>query len=726
MSEQDILQKKDLFKNFIERHRLHDAFALIRGLSERQMSWELTDEINRLESVYRYMVSYALDGADDPQRDAVYDDIVSSLAVVFDRLVRLAATPSNPTMYYSLLRDKKRETLGLIARRYLDSLASTDNFAKAMGNVDRTDVMKTEVLVRDMFGIIWTTFPLTDSNASVLEELLSSATVPYHAKRSVVAALSMSLISFFDDNVFKTLASVYAKADDPRLEMPALTGLCLGLYLNRNRRMSRKVTDIVASLRELPQWTSDLRTVFLELIRTRDTERITRKLRDEVVPGMMKMKPKIQKGFLTDIDLNDIEANPEWESLLNETGLADQLKELNELQQEGGDVMMGTFAHLKSFPFFYDMANWFLPFYPEHTALARSVEDYDALTELLDIAPVFCESDKYSFMFALCTAPPAQRKMMAQQLETQNIQQADLEQASLMLNPDRRRSVANRYIQDLYRFFNLFRRKDDFYNPFADEINLSAVDLLKGDLKQGDTLSLVAEFYFAHGYYAEALNVFKIIDENNLPQAQLYQKMGYCEQKLGNLNEALRYYEQAEMLDSNSRWTLRRLAGVLRALGQPKRALQYYKRLDELEPEKFATLLALGESSLAIGKYDAALDYLYKAQWLKPESNRTLRPLAWTLTMLGKHDKARELYDRILADNPTADDYMNLGHLYLLCGDTRQAVNEYKTAVLASADGIAWFRDAYKADFDELAKAGISPSTLDLVSDAVLYSLDNK
>ena len=48
--------------------------------------------------------------------------------------------------------------------------------------------------------------------------------------------------------------------------------------------------------------------------------------------------------------------------MMERSGLAEKLKEMSEIQEEGGDVMMGTFEHLKTFPFFSEPANWFLPF----------------------------------------------------------------------------------------------------------------------------------------------------------------------------------------------------------------------------------------------------------------------------------------------------------------------------------------------------------------------------
>jgi len=45
------------------------------------------------------------------------------------------------------------------------------------------------------------------------------------------------------------------------------------------------------------------------------------------------------------------EENPEWQEILDKSGISDKLQELSELQLEGADVYMSTFSMLKNFPF---------------------------------------------------------------------------------------------------------------------------------------------------------------------------------------------------------------------------------------------------------------------------------------------------------------------------------------------------------------------------------------
>ena len=38
-------------------------------------------------------------------------------------------------------------------------------------------------------------------------------------------------------------------------------------------------------------------------------------------------------------DMNSLDKNPEWQEILEQSGIADKLKELNDLQLEGADVL---------------------------------------------------------------------------------------------------------------------------------------------------------------------------------------------------------------------------------------------------------------------------------------------------------------------------------------------------------------------------------------------------
>ena len=108
----------------------------------------------------------------------------------------------------------------------------------------------------------------------------------------------------------------------------------------------------------------------LGYIQAHETEKITKKLNEEIIPEMMKLSPMIGKKINLDEWIGESgvnEKNPEWQKILDESGLTDKLQEFSELQLKGADVFHSTFSNLKSYPFFNEMCNWSLPFNPRHS-----------------------------------------------------------------------------------------------------------------------------------------------------------------------------------------------------------------------------------------------------------------------------------------------------------------------------------------------------------------------
>lgn len=728
MAENEILSKKELFDRMLSQGRLHEAIAMLKSISEKKMLWEVTDRITRVEEAYRYMLRYAMEGVADPHRDVIYNNIKNDLRMLYDRLTRLVNMQSSPTLYYTTLRAGNVTAVADACGRYRKLLHGNDAFSIAAGVSQGVTAVELESAETTLFESVWVNFPYSGDDENALNALMGDASIPAHVKILVISALMLGSMEFFDSRRALVLANVYAsEASGEQIRMTALTALLLSLYVNRGKEFPPELSARISVLRDMASWRQDIKTVYLELIRTRDTERITAKLRDEIVPEMIKMKPEIDKRIKADfeqgVDPSELEENPEWQDFLESSGIADRMKELSEIQEEGGDVLMGTFSQLKSYPFFYNPANWFRPFYADSPVVAQLGDDTNVLGELIAQSFFMCDSDKYSFVLAFASMPEAQRNMMISQIKAQNINAAEIQNASLNLSTDTRKNVVNKYVQNLYRFFRLFRRRSDFKDPFASEINLIDVKPLQSDFMEDSTLQLVGEFYFKHQYYKEAFGVFKLREAHVFPDATLYQKLGYCQHRLGNTESAIKYYEQSELLTGNSLWTTKRLAAAHKQMGNFKEALEYYNRLDAMQPDKFATSLNIGQCQMALGQYAEASKAFYKAHYLDERSEKPMRLLAWALLMQKDLDASQVIYDKILNTTTTQPlDYLNRGHVALVKGDFRTAINFYNKFVATSPGGWPDFIREMSDDSSHLVGLGVDEGILPLVTDATKYA----
>lgn len=733
---------KEKIVRYVAEHRLRDAFAMARSLSEGMMNWELSQEIAGTEEGYRYMLEYAARGAEDPGRSKMAAELGSGLLGIVDRLERENLKRDEQTLYFSTLRyeeSQRSDTLQALIAGYekLNNEGSMFNFVVSGVHSDkrRQAMTERETLERRLFNRVWVTHPLSGGEAEALASVITGDSCPQYFKELMVWAVTLGGLHYFDQRRLELGLDAYLTGDD-RLSVAGLTGLVLMMHRWRDRVTGKRVADKLSAAMERPEWRDDLRTVTMELVKTIDTDRITRKIRDEVVPEMLKLRPEIDRKLnrkIENLDPTDMEENPEWQEMMEKSGLADKLKEMSEIQEEGGDVMMGTFEHLKTFPFFSEPANWFLPFHCDYSLFSGSDSgEFQPVADLMAAAPFLCDSDKYSFMFSLQHVPAMQRDLMLQQFKAQGDQLAELRAASLTTGNADRRNLVNKQVQNLYRFFRLFRRKGEFPNPFAGGVNPVEVKALEEEIIAMDLLDVVGQYYFSHGYYAQALETFRRLEALSAPGAELYQKMGYALQKSGDYERATDYYMKAEMLDSRSDWTLRRLARCLMVLRRPEEALERLKVLEERHPEHAGTALNIGRCLVELERYAEAASEYYKAEYLDEKSGKALRPLAWCLLMEKDFSQSRKYYEKAIElTDSQPEDYLNMGHLSLAEGNFKEAMNFYSLNVSARMGGdgnrrreaIDGFIADMRSDARYLRRVGVDEELIPLLVDSLLYRI---
>ena len=734
MTDKEIYKKRQLIIADVKQKHLHNTFSQLTVWAEELGDWQLTDEVKRLEESYLMMLRYALDGIEDPSRQDVYNGIIASIYRCVDRMVRSSLkNNSSSKVYFSTLRLLEMQRVGNIGQlieRYTHSLSQsslynliTDSSQNAPNMRDAS--INNERLESDIFNRVWTTYPLSVDDTSAIEQALQSHALPSHFKQLIISALLLGALDYYEDARLKLLLSAYQQ-DNETLALTALTAAMIIMSRHHSLINNSRILNQLKAIAETPSWHKDATAVFLQLIRTRDTERVSRKMQDELLPEMMKFRPgatgKFNLDQLSDIDINSLEENPEWQEMLENSGIGDKMKELTEMQQDGSDVFMSTFAHLKSYSFFSTVSNWFLPFHIDHTEVVDAMGRDSVFAELIASSPHLCNSDKYSFALSLKSVPEAQRSMMMSQLDSQNINVAELRNASLAATTQQRENIINKYVQDLYRFFHLYRAKDDFANPFAFLSHLIDIPVVKENLREPETLSLVAEFYFKRKYYSEAYNAFSLVAENARPSAALFQKMGYSKQQMGDTNGAINLYEQAELLNAESQWTIRNLAACYKTLGRFEDALKYYQRLETLRPDDVSVALNIGHCYLALDNIKEALHNYYKAEFLDEQSTRAWRPVAWCLMLNRDYEQSLAYYKRIIDNEPTAADYLNLGHLHLASGQAAKAIEAYKQCIAAEGGSVDTFISGIKNDESTLVSLGVNTEMISFIIDAVQYA----
>lgn len=735
MDKTEISKLRNKLYEYLDSKQLVLAFKTLRVMVDDTQKWELNEELNRLTTSYGYMLQYLSQGVLDPQRDNILSQILVDAYTLTDKTVISLAASQSTHIFYQREQQYKNVKLQnlveeyIVAQNKIQLLSSVDE--ANLDNDASTSLMRQcEALESDIFNKLWSSFPLNKDEEESVKALFANEQLPSHLKSLVLSALMLGLSKFFDAPKLILLLDSYCKLNDTELKLRAIINAVIIIYLYRNRIYAYK--DVLTALKSLEiqsDFEGDMQLIFTRLIHSRNTDNISRKLKDDIMPELQKLSPdlfnKIKGKTPGTIDISDIEENPHWQEWLDKSGITRKLEEYNELQLQGGDVFISTFAKLKSYPFFNTLSNWFLPYHDKCTAVTSAFGGKKhPLTGLFKVMPILCDSDKYSMLLSIAAAPESQRNMMFQQFEAQREQLQELQNEEVQSVMKMRDNIVNRYIQDLYRFFKLYSRRREFKSIFDSDINLTEVDCLKPYITHTPTLSVIAEFYFKNGFYDDAIKFYRLMVSNHDADPHVYQKIGYSLQSLGKWREALRNYSRYELVDSSDVWNSKQMAQCYRSLHDHTKAIEYYSKALEISPQSVNLCLSLGHCFLDKGDYDKALQQYYKADFMPKAKHRAWRPIAWCSLLTGKHEQAVNYYKKIIReDTATSQDYLNYGHVLQVMGNIAEAIVQYRESLALENHNEETFAKQYMADAKYVVnKLGVQACDYALLLDATLQT----
>ena len=724
--------------SYIETDQLKDAIDDMKSLAGELHSWKLTHQITEVETNYKYMIHYLVEGNKDPKQTEIHQQIIRQLYDIADQLVDLGHLNGSPLLYYEKRRMATIEEDKSIGY-YREKIAGLNDMLSVVAIIPEggerelkfnETKKQLEQLTQSLF---YSVFASPRSNSSFVEEyqsFMNDDLMPLYAKSMITSALTMSLLQRFDDKKVGLLLDS-CEHSEPKVAIRAITGI-VPLFIRYTERWKHynKITSRVEIMSENDLFVKRLMNILIQYIQAHETEELTRKLTEEIIPEMMKLSPMIGNKINLEEwmgETNFEEKNPEWQKILDEAGLSDKLQEFSELQLGGADVFHSTFSNLKMYPFFSDMSNWFLPFDKHHTSLTTALSDRDEASSLLSTmlsTPMMCNSDKYSFCYSIMSMPEQYRKMMVNQLDSEAGELKKMAEEELVLNPNQKEeAITKQYIQDLYRFFKLYSRKTEFYDIFGQELNYHKINLLAPITSEPKHLKRLALYYFDKNNLKEALEAYQMLTEQGVSDDEIWQKIGYSHQMAGDINQALEAYLKAELINPNNSWVLRRIASCYRLLKQPESALQYFRRLDQINPDNLSVQLNIGHCFLELGEYDEALNYYFKVDLMSNENRRAWRSIAWCSFLSKKYDTSTQYYQQIIDNSPNAHDYLNAGHVALSMGNKKEAVKHYTAGAQLTQD-FKQFEEMFRADIPHLEQAEVDTRLIPLLLDKVKYELE--
>ena len=736
---QKIKSKYQRLCTLVSNRRVKDAMDVLNDLVSESGFSDFFVQKEHLEHTYEQMLNYMLEGVQDPERDTVYKKLLTSILELADRVKDQLMENHSGWHTYILKQevDRQQELTGKSVIETMDDLSFKRELDEMIdeGRVspEATDERRRK-LSMEIFRHLWLSNRYIEAENSLSSAVLSCRDFLWYEKTLYISGILLSGLRYWDEEKVHRLID-FAGEEDQEVSARAIVALVILLYRYDDRiEFYPNIVHRLRLIKDDLKLEQSFEKIALQLIRTRDTLEIGRKLQEDLMPEMAKLKPKLEdKLKMDDIrdELLEEGRNPDWESMFSESDdLYKKVDEFMKLQMEGADVYMTTFAHLKQFPFFNELTNWLVPFHKENPDLSEvytsksDVFDPDIFVDGLKNTPFLCNSDKYSFIFNIRYLPDDQKKMLSNAflMEMEGLQEM-ISDEKVTSGDFTTRTVFIQYIQDLYRFFKISPFKNEFEDVFGGKLDLYKSWFFREIIENDSITSNIAEYLFEKDHFEEALDIFKMLLEEQPTDRELLEKAGYCYQKEGNYREAINYYTRIGLSGEQNMWTIKNLGICYRKINDYQSALDVYEKASSMQPDDQTTESLIGYCHLKLGNFQTALKHYFKIEYLNPGNKHILRPIAWCYFALGELKKSDKYFTRVFEQKPGYYDYINYGHVQWALGNKRDAVELYIQSLRDLNFGMEDFLKTMNDDQSILISNGINKKDIPLMLDYLHYRL---
>lgn len=712
MNVEEILSKTI---GFLMDKRLSNAIEILEQLYVQRPSLMGHGEFEAIKTDYQLMVDFMGRGFSDSHRESLYSSLLQRLYRVTADL-EISWRCRNVSAYVNSFRviDHLNTSHDFI-RTVLEAFVS--DIAMLSLQPEETREQKTAELyerhhsfMNRLFNALWTSCQWTDDDCTFYTELLLSPTVVSTDQQVIVSAISLGAMNQFDINKLKTLVNVYQKATDEHVRQRALVGWVLSVFEGMD--IFPEQDAIVRKLCENPAITKELLTLQIQFFYSKDAEKDNDKIQRDIMPDIMR------NSNLTIGRLGIMEKEEDTiESILHQDAdekrmeqLEEKVRKMMDMQKQGSDIYFGGFSQMKRFPFFSDMVNWFTPFYLNHPALRSVINklgDTKFLNTLMERSN-FCESDRYSFAFAL--------EQVISQLpsDIKEVMGSDVALGPLAESDDREDAISIRrtYLQDLYRFFRLYPTAKDFINPFEDNGKSDFVAdtfffTYKSFMGTGldDVKLRLALHLYKHKQMMELAELLTTFQSDDPRYAIL---MGYTNIDMGKAEFAYQFFDYALKAEPDNQWALKGKARAALDNEDYITAEEVYSKLLKLKPNHKTYTMNRCVALLKLGRTSEVREELFRLDYQYPDDMNVKRILAWAMLSDNSLDKASQLYDTLLTSNPAHEDYLNAGYCQWAMGNIQKAVALFREWLAKSGKSAEQLLNEFRSDEETLSMYNIS------------------
>jgi len=375
MTYPELIKKYNQVFDHVLAHRIKETFSTLDSLILECSNRDLSNNLEKHKETYRNILKYSFELSDDPEKEKVYRKLMKDILELTDDIKEDIILNQHLLGYYRMKGEIEKSSQFFTGEsgKLIDNLTFQKEIEVILADVNEraeepptVDIDTYKKYLANIFRITWLTDKFRENEITMVKQVISTRSLPWYDKSILVSALTLSLIRHFDLEKVSLMFD-FLEEGEHQIWQRAMTGLLLALLIHDKRLVYYpEIGQRLKLVREQKNFNKNIEAIFIQYLKARETEKVTKKIREEIFPEMMKIKSTLEEK----LDLEELlsekgldEKNPEWETVFEDSpGLYDKLEEFSTLQMEGSDVFLSAFAMLKRFPFFNELSNWFLPF----------------------------------------------------------------------------------------------------------------------------------------------------------------------------------------------------------------------------------------------------------------------------------------------------------------------------------------------------------------------------
>lgn len=689
VSEKDLAGALDIMVSYVDTH----PYVLY------------TEEIKDINENYNLMLHYMELGVEDRQRQSMYESMLSKLKSAI-RNIRTDYRRRNVDFYKDAYN---HSSINSFSYSWQEIKLKLEDFVSDLAMLqlepqDKRQKMEDNLYsghfsyMQSLFCYIVVSDLWMEEYAKCIGDIILSPTIDTFDAQIIVSAIMLSAMNNFDIYKFRTLTRVYSEASDEALRQKALIGWVLSMTGRTDFDLQEMELRRVCADEMVAKELLDLQK---QMIYCMNAEKDNAVIQRDIMPTLIRNSNMASSRFGVEdkeLELRNI-LEPDAEDKAIEE-VEDKFQKMVEMQRGGADIYFGGFSHMKRFPFFYTLPNWFFPFsfnHPDLQKVREKIKNNKFLDSLMCSGP-FCDSDKYSFSFAVVSVLDKIPSDMLEVMSNGEVPKMEDTESRTKTPAYLRRKI----LQDLYRFFRLYRWHNQIYDPFVKENVLFLTNPLFVKTKVNGKLLKLGSFLLSHGEMEYLSKLIPELAGDHSSKANML-KGTYCLEVSKQYSDAARCFSEVLHGAPDNIRAMEGLAKSAFVSGDWALARSQYEHLCSLLPDDMTIALDYSMACTKTNDYDEAARILFELDFKYPDTKNVKRVLAWALMGQKKLSQASKIYDWLLDTGKTGRmDFLNAGYCKWFQGDISSATtlfSKYCNAV-ATLKG-----DKQNFDYDALSKA---------------------